>query len=232
MTAKSKRRMTSFNYMLVPDDLSEELSAALSQQASELEEIYHSAISQVKKIDSSDEFTARGRQRKKRSLMGQIEEAVEKHVRTATKPMQHMGGPSIALEIQQLKAELQPQQTGEDPTLAFLKLQEIRNLLRGLDPNKRELEIRAQAARGNYSYLLAATTAPEGSQSFILDKSLEELTQRRIVDQNPAAAARIEVLELAQSRLLGMLGSFKAALKKAGIEEEQPDTVALLAGSG
>ena len=223
MTTSSKRRMTTFGFMLVPDDLDKPLYNQLEQAALELEALHHAAIVKVKEIDGSDSFTSRGKKRKKQALMRDLEESLEKYTRLVLKPMQHMRGPSIALELEQLREQIKPQPSEGDPTLGYLKLQEIRNLLRTQEPAQREVEIRKQAAAGNFTYLQAALESPEGPDSYLLPKTAEELTQRRIIDQSPEAWARITQLELGQSRMLQMIKSFKASLAKQGIEAEEPE---------
>ena len=124
---KSRSRLTSFGYMVTGDGLDEPLHKLLEETAAELEMLHNSATSQVKKIDGDDSFTSRGKARKKQALMAKLSEDLEQFYRQATKPMMHMGGPSLQLELDQLRAELErPQGDKEDPTQTFPRCRQER----------------------------------------------------------------------------------------------------------
>ena len=85
--------------------------------------------------------------KQKENLARKITQELSKFEKIANSKMQFLDGPSILLEINKLKEKLQTKSTdSEDPVLAFLQHQEIRNFLRTQDPTRLEVLVREQNA--------------------------------------------------------------------------------------
>ena len=230
---KVRNQITSFGYILKDSGLDDKLFDKLNVCKSELESIFNAATARANSIDKSDTFTAKGKLQSKIELAQEINEQLQKFDRLANKEMHFQTGPSIALEIKQLQESMKkPFDAGVDPTLEFMRHQEIRTVLRQIgDPLKAEFLVRKKCESGNFAFLDAAISAPEGSQQFISDKAKEVLLMSKMKSANPEAAVRIEQLRLAQSRLLGMVSSLKYALKKADLNLDQDQPVEFLDAS-
>ena len=227
-----KTRMSSFGYILPDAGVDRDTQEQLEQHQVDLEQVYHSALARAKRIDESEELTSTGKLRQKKELTEDIREELEKFEKIATHPMMFQNGPSIQMEIDQLKTKLKPRDSGQDPVLDFLQQQEIRNYLRSQEPTQTEALVQQAAARGDFTFLDAVTAAPEGPHKFILSKTQQVLTQKKLAAQNPVAAARIEMLETAQSRLRGMISSMKGTLKKQGLFQEPDQDIEFLNQAG
>ena len=214
------QRLSSFGFMLSKQHLAEKDYEKLRQHGAELEELYSKAIEKAQAIDSSDEFTSAGKRRQKKELTEEIKKELEKYHRLAEKEMAFVDGPSIALELAQLRGSMKRTADAVDPVLKELQHQERRKYLLTLDPVERESMIRAAAGRGDYSLLDAAVTGPQPSTTFVLDKTKEQLESQRLQAMHPQSAQRIEELESARRHLQGMVAALQSSLRKQGLFDQ------------
>ena len=215
------QRLSSFGFMLSKQALAESDYERLRQHGQELEQLYHDALAKAQAIDNDDSYTSTGKRKQKRELTAVIAKELEKFDRLAEKEMMiHGEGPSIALELAQLRGGMKRTADDVDPVLKELQHQERRRYLLTLDPIEREAEIRAAAGRGDFSLLDAATSGPMPSTTFILDKTRTELESKRLQAMHPQSAQRIEELESAQRHLQGMVASLQSSLRKQGLFDQ------------
>ena len=227
-----KNRLTSFGYILKRTGLDENTYTDLQRHGQDLESIYNSALARAERINESEELTSQGKAKRKSRLTEEIETELNKFQRIATQAMQFQQGPSYQLEIDQLRERLQHRPSDQDPVLTFLQEQEIRNYLRAIkEPLQIETLVRQHAEAGDFTFLDAVIHAPEGSEKFILPKTQQDLQARRLIKQNPEIAQRLEQLETAQLRLLGMIQSVKNSLKKQELFREPDKDIEFLDAS-
>ena len=217
-------RISSFGTILVSEGISSEDHSKLQALGQELEQLFDSAQERSQKIDNDPELTSMGKARKKKVLTAQIAESLTKYGKLANEPMEMIHGPSWALELDRLQQSLQTQPANsEERVLNFLQQQEIRNYLRSIqDPVKIEAQVRVQAEQGNWQFLDAVKSAPEGAEHFILPKSMELLESKRLRSLNPEKVQRISEIQRSQRTLSNMVASLKSSLKKVDLFAE-PD---------
>ena len=217
-------RISNFGSILVSEGISDSDYQRLQHLGQELEQLYDSARERAERISSNQEYTSRGKNRRKAILTREIAESLEKYAKLASKPMEMVNGPSWALELKRLQEQMHnTTQPKLDPVLVELRNQERRQYLMSLDPNMREAAIRSAAERGDYSLLDSVTSGFLPSHLFLLDKTREILESKRLESLNPAATRRIREIERSQRTLRSMVHSLKQSLLKAGLFEEQQD---------
>lgn len=222
-------RISSFGFVLSSSGLGEADHAKLKTLGSELEDFYTLSLDKARAIDDDDTYTSAGKLKMKRKLTEELREALVKYDRLAHGEMSFTDGKSWALEARELRETMQAGTRPKlDPVLAELRNQERRAYLLSMDPTRRSAEIQAAASRDDFSLLDAATSGPQPSQTYLLDKTKAELEAKRIEALNPAAARRLREVERAQRVLTGMVSSLKHALRKAELFEEQPQDIQFL----
>ena len=121
----------------------------------------------------------------------------------------------------------------EDKVLQFLTQREARDLLRNIkDPLKSESFIRTQAEKGNYLFLDSAMNAPEGSQTFISDKTMEAILSNKLYKTSPENMKKLDQLHYMKRTILGMTKALKNSLRQKDVLTDQNQSVTFLNQAG
>ena len=188
------------------------LSAGLEKNLDELSGMFLSAQNRSKQISESNEHTKVGKVKALQTLGEELKVELKKW-----RSQFHFDE-----MISQLTAEMTPTRSNAENSVAELRMREIRDHLRTLDPIEQESMYREAAEKGNDFFLEAIERSPIPLK-FSTQQLIDKIRITGIEKQYPEQAQRLHDLRTAQDQLDSALSSVRVELAKSAIDVASRD---------
>lgn len=187
---------------------STELAEGVRNRLDQLDEIYNTAMTKLKAVTTSGEFTTRGQEKAVAELTVELRRELDDWKVVLRK---------YADNARQVRESMEPKRHRRDDIAWQLELREIRDYVRTLDPVDQEAFYRQAADEGHDQILEAIEFSPIPFR-FATQGLVDKISLVRLERQYPEQAAKLGDLRVAQETASSALKSVQAELSKQGVE--------------
>lgn len=215
-----KQKMYDFAHLHAPSLFeSEDIAQGVERKLDALAAIYASAVVSMTSIRKSKALTPKGKQ----DQLVDLQAEVEKKMKDWQKANQH-----YADYAKQLEGKMTPKNHRPDDVVRFLKEQEIRRELKGIDILEVEVMYREAVEQGDDLIADAVEHAPLPYR-FATKDLVETLRFDRMATHFPEESLILKDVRVAQEQAQSALASARVELHKYKIDTSAEDVVAAAA---